>query len=196
VHENLTPLKSELEQMQQQFTEKQQQQKQLNQDLTRLEQLKQQLESDYAALQQQMQTLRVQKLTASETIFPIIEPSLSAILPQKWQNLLEFNQQLTEDERMAFQAIVSEDNAALNKIYNQKGILSQDLIQSLNQKSIAVLGDSLFFSDSTSVTPQIHKDYSSVLKEPTSIYLKDLIGLNYRQVKSDIVSTSFIHLTS
>ncbi|MEQ8540744.1 MAG: hypothetical protein RIB93_25230 [Coleofasciculus sp. D1-CHI-01] len=196
VQENLTPLKSELEQMQQQVTEKQQQQKQLNQDLTRLDQLKQQLESDYAALQQQMQTLGVQKLTATETVFPIIEPNLSVFLPREWQKLLAFTQQLSQDERMAFKAIVSEDNAALNKIYDQKGITSQDLIHSLNQKSLSVLGDSLFFSDSTSVTPQLHKDYSSALKEPTSIYFKDLIGLNDRQVKSDIVSTSFIHLTS
>lgn len=191
VQENLTPLKSELDQMQQQLTEKHQQQKQLNQDLARLEQLKQQLEFDYAALQQQMQTLRVQNLTSTETALPILERNLSLILPQKWLNLLAFVQQLDEDELMVFKAILAEDKAALNQIYQQKKITLQALIESLNEKSIFLLGNSLFFSDSTSVIPQLHKDYRSVLKEPRSIYFKNLIGLNYRQIQSDIVSTRF-----
>ncbi|MEQ8973323.1 MAG: hypothetical protein RIE73_23330 [Coleofasciculus sp. C1-SOL-03] len=196
VQDDLNPLKSELEQMQQQLAEKQQQQKQLNQDLVRLEQLKQQLESDYTDLQQQMQTLRVQKVTRPETVLPRPERDLSIILPQKWQNLWEFAQQLSEDELIAFQAILAEDNVALNHVYNQNEITPQELIQSLNDKSMSVLGTALFLSDSHSIIPQLHQDYRTVLKEPISIYFKTLLGLNYYHVQSDLVSTSFIQIKS
>lgn len=195
VQENLTPLKSELNKLQQQLTEKQQQHKQLNQDLVQLEQLKQQLESDYADLQQQMQILRGQNVDRTETALSILDFNSSTIFPQKWQNLLGFAQHLDDYELMAFKAILAEDTAALNQIYTQKGITSEDLIKSLNEKSLAILETSLFLNDKTSTIPQLHQDYSAVVKEPAFIYFKNLINLTDRYLQSDLKPTSFIHLT-
>lgn len=196
VQENLTPLKSELDKIQQQLTEKQQRHEQLNQDLIQLEQLKQQLESDYADLQQQMQTLRRQNVTRPETALSKLELNSSTVLPKKWQKLLEFTRQLNDHELMAFKAILAEDSAALNQVYNQKVITPEKLIQSLNEKSIAILETSLFLEDKTSTIPQLHQDYRSVVKEPAFIYFKNLIELTDHPLQSDFISTSFIHLTS
>jgi len=196
VQENLTPLKSELDKIQLQITEKQQQHEQLNQDLIQLEQLKQQLESDYADLQQQMQTLRRQNVTRPETALSKLELNSSTVLPKKWQKLLEFTRQLNDHELMAFKAILAEDTAALNQIYNQEGIIPDNLIQSLNEKSLVILEISLFLEDTTSTIPQLHQDYRSVVKEPAFIYFKNLIELTDHPPQSDFISTSFIHFIS
>ncbi|MBE9125482.1 MULTISPECIES: tellurite resistance TerB C-terminal domain-containing protein [unclassified Coleofasciculus] len=181
VQGSLTSLKSELHQLQSQVSQKQQQQEQLSQDLATLETLKQQIETDYQYLQTQMEALQRQNPEMFQYSSKEIQGKLSGILPEEWWEWLDFIQQLSEDDKVVFKAILERDEATLKRIASEKLTMPQVLITSINDRTLEKFNDILFFSDGTSIIPELNEDYLSILVKSRTVCFKDLLELNLHQ---------------
>lgn len=84
-------------------------------------------------------------------------------LPPEW---LDFTQELNDNEKAAFKAILEKDEAQLKTIINQQAMMPEVLIEALNEKALNTLGDTLFESNGGVGIPKIHAEYASVITEP------------------------------
>lgn len=171
--------KAKLDQLLSQISERRKQQKKLNQDLANLESRKQQLEAEFQHWQTQIQVIEPQK-TAPSPIYTLNSDNvISQIVPEEWHEWLEFIQQLSHEEQRALKAILEQDRATLKRIADENSTMPEVLIDSINEHALNIFGDTLFVSGSVSLIPEIHEDYSLILKEPIILYFKDLLGLQF-----------------
>lgn len=169
--------KAKLDQLLSQISEKRKQQKKLNQDLATLESRKQQLESEFHHWQTQIQVIEPQRAALSPAYTLDSDSVISQIVPEEWHEWLEFMQQLSHEEQRALKAILEQDRATLKRIADENSTMPEVLIDSINENALNIFGDTLFLSDATALIPEIHDDYSLILKEPIILYFKDLLAL-------------------
>jgi chromosome segregation ATPase len=172
--------KTRLDQLLSQISEKQKQQKKLNEELANLKGRKQQLEVEFQQLKSQLQGFESQPLllpSASSASNQNFNTVISTVLPQEWQEWLEFYQQLSEDEQQVFQAILEQDATKLKQIADEKSTMTEVLIEAINETALNIFGDTLFVSNGSAILPDIYEDYASIFKDPIALYFKDLLGL-------------------
>ncbi|HEY9633862.1 MAG TPA: tellurite resistance TerB C-terminal domain-containing protein [Coleofasciculaceae cyanobacterium] len=177
VEVSLTPLQAKLKQLKNQVSEKQKQQERLNEALATLEIRKQQLEAQSQNLQTQIQALEDQKTSLAHPSIQRVDNVLPhlILIPEEWQEWLDFTQQLSEDEQRTLKAILEQDEAELKRIADQKSTMPQLLIDSINAKALETFGDTLFISGGGLTVPQVHEEYSPIFLEPLMVYFKDLL---------------------
>ena len=167
--------KAKLDQLLSQISEKRKQQKKLDRDLANLGERKQQLEAECQSLQTKVQMF-VPKNTVLIQILPqSLGNTILQKLPEEWREGLEFTQQLSQDERTAFKAILEQDSMTLKRIADENLTMPEVLIESINEKSINAFGDTILVSDSASVIPEIQEDYLPVFGDPITLYFRDLL---------------------
>ncbi|MEM9538274.1 MAG: tellurite resistance TerB C-terminal domain-containing protein [Cyanobacteria bacterium P01_E01_bin.42] len=84
-------------------------------------------------------------------------------LPPEW---LDFTQELNDNEKAALKAILEKDEQQLKAVVNRQATMPEVLIESLNEKALNTLGDTLFTSNSGVGIPEIHEEYASTIAEP------------------------------
>ncbi|HEY9650164.1 MAG TPA: hypothetical protein V6C95_05840, partial [Coleofasciculaceae cyanobacterium] len=181
VQTTLTSEQERLKQLKTQISTHQKQQEQLNQDLASLERQKRQLEAEYQRLQSQIEALESQTLSLTSTQLPAFQNEMRMGFPEEWLEWLEFTQQLPNEQRKAFKAILERDETALNTIADDQVTRPQVLIDSINYRAIDKMGDALLVNGEISTIPEINQVYAPILTEPATIYFKDL--LDYLRTK-------------
>lgn len=84
-------------------------------------------------------------------------------LPPEW---LDFTKVLNDNEKAALKAILEKDEQQLKAVVNQQATMPEVLIESLNEKALNTLGDTLFTSNNGVGIPEIHEEYASTIAEP------------------------------
>ncbi|MBP0020522.1 MAG: hypothetical protein J7647_23580 [Cyanobacteria bacterium SBLK] len=84
-------------------------------------------------------------------------------LPPEW---LDFTKELNDNEKAALKAILEKDEQQLKAVVNQQATMPEVLIESLNEKALNTLGDTLFTSNGGVGIPEIHEEYASTIAEP------------------------------
>lgn len=167
--------KAKLDQLLSQISEKRKQQKKLDRDLAILENQKQQLEIEFHELQTKIQMFTPQETVLIQNPAQNLGSVIFEIIPEEWREWLEFTQQLNRDEQQAFKAILEEDPAALIRIADEKLTVPEVLVESINENALATFGDTLLVSGNDSDIPEISEDYCPVLKDPITLYFRDLL---------------------
>jgi hypothetical protein len=175
VEASLLAGKAKLDQLLSQISEKRKQQKKLDRDLAILDKQKQQLEADFQNLQIQVQSFVPQNPALTQAPTQQLGSVIFQVIPEEWREWLEFTQQLSQDEQRAFKAILEEDRTALKRIADEQLTMPEVLIDSINEQAINTFGDTIFESNSASINPEINEDYSSVLRDPITLYFRDLL---------------------
>jgi chromosome segregation ATPase len=175
VEASLLAGKAKLDQLLSQISEKRKQQKKLDRDLAILEKQKQQLETEFHNLQIQVQTFVPHNPALTQAPTQNLGSVMLQILPEEWREWLAFTQQLSQDEQRAFKAILEEDRTALKKIADENLTMPEVLIDSINEHAINTFGDTIFESNSASIHPEINEDYSPILRDPITLYFRDLL---------------------
>ena len=171
----LKQLRGELDGLHKQISEKQKQRNQINQYLHNLASYKKQLESDFGGSQSQSPTLVQEKGQQSQPRVKEQSESLESYLPPEWLDWREFERSLDEEQRSVLKAIVLRDETALKEIADFQATMPEVLIESLNEKALQIVGDTLFVNSGKSVLPEVYNEYASSFFEPIQLSLKDFL---------------------
>lgn len=171
----LKQLRGELNGLHKQISEKQKQRNQINQYLHNLASYKKQLESDFGGSQSQSPTLVQEKSQQSQPIVREQSESPESYLPPEWIDWREFERSLDEEQRSVLKAVVLRDEVALKEIADCQATMPEVLIESLNEKALQILGDTLFVNNGQSVLPEVYSEYAPSFFEPIQLSLKDFL---------------------
>ncbi|MGB3695636.1 MAG: tellurite resistance TerB C-terminal domain-containing protein [Spirulinaceae cyanobacterium] len=171
----LNQSRGELERLRKQISEKQKQRNQINEYLHNLASYKKQLESGFNSPQTQTQTLVQEKEPQSQPIIKEEPENRESYIPKEWLEWQEFNLSLNEEQRSVFKAIVSGDEVALRQIADRQATMPEVLIESLNERALQVLGDTLFINSNKSFLPEVYSEYTASFFEPIQLSLKDFL---------------------
>lgn len=177
----LNALKRELETSRNQLDAQNEQREEQRDRIFLLERKRQELEEQIQQLQGKVEGTAVEG-TAVEAISTRTRSqerttqslNLVDLLPAEWVDIFNFINQLDDLEKEIFQAILEKDENQLKQIADRRTTMPEVLLESLNEKALDILGDTLFIGNSNSIIPHFHEEYAQIFEQPLQINLKNI----------------------